>query len=92
MSPAVAPPETTKTTPKIPFSVVRQVYQRWAQGLLRDSTVKEIYGQRWLEAFGMLKEHGVLLSKPWLSAMVEWDEEDLSDKCGECTRDNAGRS
>ncbi|CAE7577257.1 plbB [Symbiodinium sp. CCMP2592] len=64
---------------KIPFGVVKQVYQRWKDQLISDATIEEVYGSRWFELFQRMREYGLNACRAELSELVEWDLEDLLD-------------
>ena len=70
---------TTVTSPTecgstlVPFAIMQHVYRKWLDGSISATTLVQVYGQRWLEAFEIIRTSGLAAGRPLLEHSVRWD-------------------
>ena len=63
---------------RVPFHVV---FDRWCGGLIADSTITSLYGDRWMELLMRMRDELLPACRQQLAELVEWDADDPMDPC-----------
>ncbi|CAE7465324.1 KCBP, partial [Symbiodinium microadriaticum] len=57
----------------VPFTIMKHVYRKWLDGSISEATLLQVYGQSWVDAFRVIRSHGMAAGRPLLEHMVRWD-------------------